>query len=229
MASLDDATTYLRDALHAALGPARANDDPRGFAQVLGAFLREAVAFEKANTAIEALEAAGLAAPGDLAHAERSEVQDALKEGGAAVPAPVLAALQRLAEWYEGRFDDDEGDAAEGPPTETLRDELRAIRGIGAATAESILLHGLNRPAYPLDRTTYRILVRHGWIDSTTEFDEAKDVMERLAGEDPGELALWSEWMAQVGRKFCKVAAPRCESCPLRPVLPERGPIDPGE
>lgn len=231
MASLDDAATHLRDALHSTLGPAGATPVPRGFLQVLGSFLRASVAGEKAAKALDALESAGMAEPGDLADADRAEVQDILKEGGVPSTPVAVATLQLLAGWYRDRFGDADIDeeAVEQAPTEALREELRAIRGIGAATTETILLEGLGKPAYPLDRTTYRILVRHGWIDPTTEFDEAREVMERLGERDPAELALWSEWMGQLGRKFCKVAAPRCSSCPLRTFLPERGPIDPGE
>jgi endonuclease-3 related protein len=231
MASLDDAATSLRDALHSTLGPAGANPIPRGFTQVLGSFLRAAAAGEKAARAIDALESAGLAGPADLADADRAEVLDILKEGGAPSTPAAVATLQKLAGWYRDRFGDADIDEEEATQLsiEALRDELRAIRGIGAATTESILLEGLGRPAYPLDRTTYRILVRHGWIDPTTEFDEARAVMEWLGEHDAAELALWSEWMGQLGRKFCKVAAPRCDSCPLLPFLPGRGPVDPGE
>ncbi len=32
-----------------------------------------------------------------------------------------------------------------------------------------------------------------------------------------------------IGQKFCRVQVPKCEKCPLRPFLPEGGPIDPSE
>ena len=39
------------------------------------------------------------------------------------------------------------------------------VPGIGLAAADAILLFALKRPSYPVDRATYRVLVRHGWLD----------------------------------------------------------------
>src|SRR5262249_11967694 len=94
-------------------------------------------------------------------------------------------------------------------------------------TADALLLRALARPIYPLDRASYRILVRHGWLDLSADYDEARAVVERLSPDDPGTLAQLSDWLARIGGGVCRVRGAKCDPCPLRPFLPEGGPIDP--
>ena len=80
---------------------------------------------------------------------------------------------------------------------------------------------------YPLDRATYRILIRHGWLDSSADYDEARDVVERPWAGDPVTLARLSDWLARIGSEFCRVRVAKCDRCPLRGFLPEGGPVEP--
>ena len=68
-------------------------------------------------------------------------------------------------------------------PTARLRRELTALSGIGQAKADAILLFGLGRPVYPVDRGTYRILVRHGWIDPSADYDEVSQLLIHAIGD----------------------------------------------
>ena len=113
-----------------------------------------------------------------------------------------------------------------------LRGELAAIRGIGLATADAIVLFALKRPSYPVDRATFRVLVRHGWLDPNSSYDEARDLLvgqavdlgEVAGGEAANGLIDIAHGMVPIGRRYCRAAGPRCEECPLEPVLPEGGP-----
>ena len=86
----------------------------------------------------------------------------------------------------------------------------------------------LGRPTYPLDRATFRILARHGWIETTTDYDEARDVVDSALGDRPSSFSRWESATAEIGLRHCKAQAPRCESCPLKPWLPEGGPVSEG-
>jgi endonuclease-3 related protein len=116
--------------------------------------------------------------------------------------------------------------------TDWLRGELSGIRGIGLATADAIVLFALERPSYPVDRATFRILVRHGWLDVSAGYDEARELLVGHAveqgdvpdGEAADRLNDLARGMMQVGRRYCRAAAPKCEQCPLEVVLPEGGP-----
>ncbi len=98
------------------------------------------------------------------------------------------------------------------------------LKGLGPATVDSILSRGLGRATYPVDRATYRILVRHGWLDPTADYDEARSVAESLAPDDSAMLTRLSAAFERVGRDFCKPTVAKCERCPLRSLLPEGGP-----
>jgi endonuclease-3 related protein len=182
----------------------------------------------RVEAALEALGRARLLDAQALAGAEPIELRDTLREAGIKLPARAVSVLKRLARWFAERFQNENQARDETSwPTHRLREELAALNGIGPATADAILLLALGRATYPVDRGTYRILVRHGWIDPTAEYDEVSELLTRHAGASPGELAWLSQALIQVGREFCRIRSPQCERCPLRCLLPEQGPLEP--
>lgn len=231
MPSLDESFPAIRDALAARYGrpePPAAGLDP--FDALVATVLDRAVDLRKRDAALAALRDEGLLEPQAMAEADPSEVEDALRSAGLVFTRGALAPLRRLARWlvdlHHGTADDLAG-AESRVPAEQLREELRTLNGVGPATADALLLFALGRPAYPLDRATYRVLVRHGWADADAGYDEARDVVERLSPDDPRGLARLSDGFVRVGREFCRTGAPKCDRCPLRPFLPDGGPIDP--
>ena len=71
-----------------------------------------------------------------------------------------------------------------------------------------------------------RVLARHGWIDYTAGYDEIKDYFESAL---PSDAPLFNEFHAllvRVGKEFCRRAAPKCETCPLRELLPSGGIVE---
>jgi endonuclease-3 related protein len=177
---------------------------------------------------LDTLAEAGLLEPRALAESDVAEIDDALKSGGVTVPARGLAPLPRLARWIVEQHHGSADEIGQGTlATESLREALARLNGIGPATADALLLLALDRPVYPLDRATYRILIRHGWLDASAGYDEARAVVEGPCLGDAETLARLSAWLERIGREFCRVRAPKCDRCPLRPFLPEGGPIEP--
>jgi endonuclease-3 related protein len=129
----------------------------------------------------------------------------------------LVGPLQRLARWVAGRGS---AEALDDISTGRLREELLGVNGIGPASADAVLLLALRRPVFPVDRASYRVLVRHGWLDTSADYEEARAAWERPAGDDPGTLARLAAGLEQVGREFCRASVARCERCPLRPLLP---------
>ncbi|HWE40042.1 MAG TPA: endonuclease III [Isosphaeraceae bacterium] len=198
---------------------------PIGFTRVAAALLR-GVESSKRDRLIEALRDAGLLDPSALAEADPAEVAEVARQARVTVGTKTLAGLRRVARWMADEYGGDPG-ALDAVPTGQLREELLGVNGVGAATADAVLLFGLGRPSYPVDRASYRVFVRHGWIDPTADYDEARDLPGRALPDDPDVLALLSGWLDSIGADFCKPSAPRCERCPLRPFLPPDGPRDP--
>jgi endonuclease-3 related protein len=231
MPALDESFPAIRDALADRYGrpePPAEGLDP--FEAIVATALGRALDPRKRDAAVAALRDEGLLDPEALAGSDAAEVDEALRSAGLAVPRTALAPLRRLARWLVD-LHDGSADALVGPdspvPSDRLREELLALNGVGPSTADALLLFALRRPVYPLDRATYRVLVRHGWVDPDAGYDEARDVVERLAPDDPRTLARLALWFDPLGREFCRAGAPRCDRCPLRPFLPETGPIDP--
>jgi endonuclease-3 related protein len=128
-------------------------------------------------------------------------------------------------------------------PTDRLRTELLAIKGIGPETADSILLYAGGHASFVVDAYTRRVLTRHGLISVNeppgyealrSAFEMAVRTMEdvRIAGNGaPRHSASpmsrrsveplaknYQELHAmivRVGSSYCQ-ATPACAECPLR-------------
>ena len=135
-------------------------------------------------------------------------------------------------------------------PTEQLRAELLNQKGIGPETADGILLYAGHYEIFVVDAYARRILGRHQAVSSTAKYDEIRRVVERaLQREQPAEsrgpgqtgqppvhhasamstaqrtplAQVYNEMhglLVQVGKHYCLKQQPRCDTCPLRSILP---------
>jgi endonuclease III related protein len=234
MPTLEDAFPTVREALVKQFGGPVAEVEQRGpFEAMVGVILGRELSAASSAAAVAALDEAGLLTPDGLASADVVEIRQTLLEHGVSAPPFLIAPLKHLAQWivehHGGRVD-----SLLNPDrsTDWLRGELAAIRGVSLTAADAILLFALKRPSYPLDRGTFRVLVRHGWLDPSALYDEARDELVEKAtgrgevpdGEAASALIEVALGMEQLGRQYCRAAAPRCEQCPLESLLPEGGP-----
>jgi len=228
MASLAESYPTLVAALADHYGQPRVALERRSaFEAMLAAGLARSADPGRADAALESLNRSGLLDPQALAGTAPAEVLDTLRDAGLNLPARAASLLPRLARWYSETFgDQDPPRHASTVNMSVLREQLAALSGVGLATADAILL-ALGQPTYPVDRGTYRVLVRHGWIDPATEYDQASELLTRQAAGNPEEIARLSIWLMQIGRQFCVLRSPKCQRCPLRCVLPEQGPLEP--
>jgi endonuclease-3 related protein len=197
------------------------------FAAVLAAFLTRAGDARAVASAITALRDSDWLEPATLAQVDPAEVEEAWRSAGARSLLKSARPLLRLSAWVAATFEvRDDGILDTNATTEALRDGLRSLNGIGPATADAILLDGLGRPAYPVDRATYRVLVRHGWLDPTADYDEARALIEAALPDDPAGLSRLGSGFEVLGRTTCRATVARCERCALQPLLPEGGPLE---
>ena len=134
--------------------------------------------------------------------------------------------LKNFVRWLVQRFDGSM-DAMAACSLSTLRDELLSINGIGPETADSILLYAAGKPTFVVDAYTHRIAVRHGWIDPEGGYDELKDYFESKLPDDVPTLNEMHALLVAVGKRMCRPREARCDECPLKPFLPEAGPVRP--
>jgi len=196
--------------------------EPGTFPAIAIAFLSRLGDEKAVNAAIEVLQESGLTDPRALAESDSAELEDLLRAAGARTVVKAMAPLRKLARWYADKFD---GSVDASTATELMRDDLRSLNGIGPTSADAILLNGFARAAYPVDRATYRILVRHGWIDPSAEYDEVRSLIEGALGYEPMDLSMISGEFEELGRLTCRPSVAKCDRCPLRDFLPEGGPL----
>jgi endonuclease-3 related protein len=104
--------------------------------------------------------------------------------------------------------------------TNTLREKLLAVKGIGPETADSILLYAAHKPVFVVDAYTYRFLLRHGLIGEDADYHEIQDFFMDNLPDDPSLFNEYHALIVSLGKEFCKKKNPRCSECPLKEFEP---------
>lgn len=63
-------------------------------------------------------------------------------------------------------------------PTVELREDLLDLNGVGAETADSILLYAGNHPVFVVDAYTRRILARHAILSDDATYEDVRKLLE---------------------------------------------------
>lgn len=221
MPSLDDALDAVVSALRDRYGTFAPTTPPDDFEALARVLLAQSLASAKVEAVTTSLKESGLLDPEVLSRSDPADLLAALESGATGAHPKWLGPLRRLASWY---VESGGAEALRDRSTESLRESLRGLRGLGPSAVDGLLMRGLNRETVPISRGTARVLVRHGWADVSQSYDEVRQTLEAL---DPSALPILSQGFDRLSRDFCKAAGPRCDACPLRPWLPPSGPIEP--
>lgn len=184
------------------------------FEVVVGAILTQNTAWRNVEKAIANLKRFGPMTPEALFRLPEEALAEAIRPSGyyRRKGKRLRNFLAMLSDRFECRLD-----ALFDLPTETLREELLAVSGIGPETADSILLYAAGRPVFVIDTYTIRILSRHELLPEETSYAEAQQwVTDHL----PEDVQLFNEFHAllvNVGKDFCR-PRPKCSGCPLEGV-----------
>ncbi len=210
--------------MFAAFGPQNWWPGDSPFEIMVGAVLVQNTAWRNVEQAIDNLRDAGVMEPHALLKLPPAELAELIRPAGYyQLKTKRLRNLLRfLVEKYDGSLQ-----AMFATNLASLRDQLLAINGIGPETADAILLYAGGLPTFVVDTYAHRILARHGWLDYEAMYDDIKDYFESGL---PADRALYNEYHAllvRVGKDFCKRTAPKCELCPLAPMLPASGIVEP--
>jgi endonuclease-3 related protein len=210
-ASLMDIYETLRGAFgHRGWWPAET-----AFEVMVGAILTQNTNWGNVEKAISRLKDGGLLQAHAMAACAPQRLQEAIRPSG--YYRQKSARLLRIAAWLVERCEGAVGEL-ESVPTDELRSELLALRGVGPETADSILLYALGRPVFVVDTYTMRVAVRHGRAEPGCGYGELQGLFEI---ELPRDVELYGDFHAQlveVGKRFCR-PTPRCADCPLHPLL----------
>lgn len=119
--------------------------------------------------------------------------------------------IQALVLWF-GQYDFS-ARAVEEIPAFRLRRELLSIRGIGAETADVILVYAFYKPSFIIDAYTRRLLSRLG-----CGFSDDASVRQFFEDTLPKDARVygWYHWLIlEHCISTCK-KVPRCSGCPLK-------------
>jgi len=98
--------------------------------------------------------------------------------------------------------------------TETIREELLMVKGIGLETADSIVLYGAERPLFVVDTYTHRIVTRHGLIEEEAGYNDLQSFFMDNLSHDVDLFKEFHALIVKTGKDFCR-KKPRCSECPL--------------
>lgn len=99
--------------------------------------------------------------------------------------------------------------------TDTLRQSLLSIHGIGPETADDILLYGFSRPIFVVDNYTRQLLTRLGLIQGKEGYETIRAKLQSIAPSNAKLLAKYHALIVEHGKKHCR-KRPQCENCPLQ-------------
>ena len=95
------------------------------------------------------------------------------------------------------------------------REVLLSVSGVGAETADAILLYALNKPAFVIDKFTRRIVSRLSSIEFDLSYHSYQQAFENQL---PSDLTCYREYHALLvahAKAFCR-KKPVCDACPLQ-------------
>jgi endonuclease-3 related protein len=105
--------------------------------------------------------------------------------------------------------------------TQSLRQALLSVKGIGPETADSIALYAADKPTFVVDTYTHRILSRHNLIDDDSDYYTIQELFLDSLEEDTKLFNEYHALLVRLGKDFCKKSNPRCKECPLKTFLPD--------
>jgi endonuclease III related protein len=191
------------------------------FEIAIGAILTQNTAWTNAEKAIIKLKQAKLLDPRRMTTCPLAELEQALRPSGyfRQKTKRVRLFCDHLLSHYGGSMK-----RLAKRPLPELRQELLALNGIGPETADDILLYACGKTVFVVDAYTRRIFSRHGLVEPAIGYEDLRAFFERHLEPD---LHLFKEYHGLIvwtGKDFCR-KGPRCEGCPLAPLLRPNEPL----
>jgi len=188
---------------------------------ITGAILTQNTNWQNVEKAVLNLKKASLMSLDKLYSLRQEQLAELIRPAGYYnIKAKRLAAfLKWLFEQHNGRLSE-----IESMKTETFRQELLQINGIGRETADSILLYAFERPVFVVDAYTYRIATRHQLIEPECDYEQLRSLFEDNLEDDVKLFNEFHALLVRTGKDFCRPKA-RCAGCPLEK-LPHQSEID---
>ena len=215
----------LYQALVRAYGPLHWWPARTRFEVVLGAFLTQNTNWKNVERALENLRRAKKLTIAGIRKASIPDLEQLIRPSG--YFRQKTQRLKAFVSYLDQRFG---GSLTRmfAQPVDKLRGELLELNGVGPETADAILLYAGKLPVFVVDAYTKRLFERHGVSSASAKYEEIRKQVEtefrsRYADHELTEhFNEFHALLVQVGKNHCG-KTPRCEGCPLQPLLPPNG------
>jgi endonuclease III related protein len=158
------------------------------FEVIVGAYLTQNTAWTNVEKALANLRAAEALSIGGIREIRLAKLERLVRPSGyfRQKAKRLKAFVTFLDKNYGGSLD-----TLFSQPTDTLREKLLELNGVGPETADSILLYAGNHPVFVVDAYTRRILDRHKILPEKTNYEEIRGLFEHalaaIAEEESGK------------------------------------------
>ncbi len=197
--------------------PKRTGSSKKPFRTLIRTVLSQVTADRNTNRAFRSLSERFPITPEALAKADLEEIEEAIRVAGLyRNKSRVIKNLCRIViEEFDGSLD-----FVYSLPLEEARNKLMNLPGVGAKTADVVLLFSAGRPVIPIDTHVKRVSGRLGLAPSGGIYEEIREALQSLYPSRnylPVHLLLIS-----LGRKYCKARKPLCKPCPVKTLCPSK-------
>jgi len=211
----------MHDQLERAYGPQHWWPAETRIEVILGAYLTQNTSWKAVEISLANLRNAGALNVKRLRSLSVEQLQNLIRASGFySRKGPAIKAFIAMLDAEFGGSLDQLGEI----PTAVLRDRLLELPGVGAETADAILLYALGHPVPVADEYLRRIAVRHSLLAPAPEKNRkgyetlVQLTRDAFAGDpDAHRAQLFNEFHAltvAVGKAFCR-KTPDCAHCPL--------------
>jgi endonuclease-3 related protein len=206
------------NSLFTAMGPQHWWPGRTQFEIIVGAILTQNTSWTNVERAIANLREAGLLTPKAIRRVRSARLERLIRSSG--YFRQKARKLKSFCEFLQTEYRGSLRKMFE-MPTIVLREKLLGVFGIGAETADSILLYAGGHGVFVVDAYARRLLMRHGWASAKSKYDEIRWMVER---QFPGDAKRFNEFHALIvntGKNYCRRQEPLCHECPLGRYLAE--------
>lgn len=96
--------------------------------------------------------------------------------------------------------------------------ELNSLPGVGAKTANCVLVYAFKIPAIPVDTHVHRISNRLKFVKTTSPKETEKRLKEAVP---KNQWLRINRLLVRFGQQICKPNKPKCEKCPINDSCPK--------
>lgn len=210
---------WLNERLYDHFGPQHWWPAETPFEVMLGAILTQNTAWSNVEKAIENLRREDALDVQTLIQVPTAQLAEWIRPSG--YFNIKAGRLKAFCHWYR---EQGEYQGLNSLETEALRHALLSVHGVGAETADDMLLYAFERPVFVIDAYTRRLLSRLKLIQGGEGYETLRALVEESFGRQSEQVLLYNELHALIvahAKDFCR-KRPLCRGCPLSRRCPSR-------